>query len=176
MTAIELHEPTMWLSTRQRLCKGDTDWDGFTDFVGLSHLSEVRSIDSCWNACVEGNFPIASISDLWGKLESLRPAKMGKEYHLLFVDSEHHDTFTDPGLTFLGYDLSDETWTSSLLNCGRWQGQLAALAAGSRSNGLLDLLAAKTAQAVLPNEWDGDPHGYVTIWALYEVVREAKSG
>ena len=29
-----------------------------------------------------------------------------------------------PYLKFLGYDLSDETWTSSLLNCGRWEGEL----------------------------------------------------
>lgn len=95
MTAPERQEPTMWISTRQRLRKGDAGWDDFTD-----------------------------------------------------------------------YDLSDWTWTSSFLNCGRWQGQLAALAAGSRSNELLDLAAAKRAQDILPAEWNDDPHSDVTIWAL----------
>ena len=172
MTAIYLDEKAeakMWLSTRQRLCKGDPNWDAFTDFVGLSHLSEVRSIDSSWNPCIEGNFPIDSMSYLWDNLESLLPQKAANEYYLLCVDSEYHDTFPHPRLTFLGYDLSDETWTSTLLNCGPWEGKLAILAANSRSNGLLELPAAKTAQALLPDEWNNDHHSHVTIWALYEV-------
>lgn len=165
----------MWLSTRQRLCRGDAVWDSFTDFVGLSHLSEVRSIDTCLNHCIEGNFAIVSMPNLWDTLTLLEPPKTEAEYHLLFVDSGHHDTFTHPQLTFLGYDLSDETWTSSLLNCGRWDGQLAHLAAGSQPNGLLDLQAAKTAQQVLPKEWNNDPHSHVTIWALYEVARTTRN-
>ena len=114
MTAIYLDEKaeaTMWLSTRQRLCKGDANWDAFTNFVGLSHLSEVRSIDSSCNPYVEGNFPIDSMSYLWDNLESLLPQKATNECHLLFVNSEYHDIFSHPRLTFLGYDLSDETWT-----------------------------------------------------------------
>ena len=165
----EKAEATMWLSTRQHLCKGDPNWNEFIDSVGLSHLSEVRSIDSSWNPCVEGNFPIDSMSYLWDNLESLLPQRTANEYHLLYVDSEYHDTFSHPQLTFLGYDLSDETHVSSLLNCGPWEGKLAILAANSRSNGLLELPAAKTAQALLPDEWNNDPHSYVTIWALYEV-------
>lgn len=176
MSALDSHESTMWLSTRRRLSHGDTDWTGFADFVGLPHLSVVRSIDSCWNRCIEGNFAVASMLDLWETLASLRPAESETEYHLLCVDSAHHDTFTHPQLTFLGYDLSDETWTSSLLNCGRWEGELAPLAAGSQPNGLLDLSSAKTAQEILPVEWDDDPHSYVTIWALYEVTRSARNG
>ena len=176
MTAPGIQEATMWLSTRQYLRKGDTEWDSFTDFIGLSHLSEVRSIDSSWNRCTDGNYPIDSMESLWGKLESMHPAKTDREYHLLFVDSAHHSAFTHSRLTFLGYDLSDDTWTSSLLNCGRWQGQLAPLAAGSRSNGLLEFPAAKTAQAVLPAEWHDDPHSFVTVWALYEVARSLNNG
>jgi len=176
MSAVDPREATMWLSTRQCLRHGEPQWDGFSDFVGLAHLSEVRSIDSCWNRCVEGNFAVAAMPDLWEKLASLQPAESETEYHLLFADSAHHDTFTHPQLTFLGYDLSDETWTSSLLNCGRWEGQLAELAAGSRPNGLLDLPAAQTAQQILPEEWHDDPHSYVTIWALYEVARSPKNG
>ena len=83
MTAIYLDEKaevTMWLSTRQRLCKGDTNWDSFTDFVGLSHLSEIRSIDSSWNPDRAGNFPIDSMSYLWDNLESLLPQRTANEY------------------------------------------------------------------------------------------------
>ena len=176
MTTFDPHEATMWLSTRKRLRKGNSEWNSFTEFVELSHLSEVRSIDSFCNPCREGNFAIASLADLWDKLESLQAAEKESEYHLLFVDSDHHNIFTHQRLTFLGCDLSDETWTSTLLNCGPWKGPLAALAAGSRPNGLLELSAAKTAQSVLPEEWDDDPHSHVTIWALYEVARETTNG
>ena len=109
------------------------------------------------------------MSYLWDNLESLLPQKTANEYHLLIVDSEYHEIFSHPRLTFLGYDLSDETWTSTLLNCGPWEGKLATIAANRHSNGLLELPAAKTAQAILPDEWNNDPHSHVTIWALYEV-------
>lgn len=28
---------------------------------------------------------------------------------------------------------------------------------------------AQAAQRILPQAWPGDPHGLVTVWALYEV-------
>ena len=65
-------EPTMWLSTRQHLRHGDAKWHEFTDFMGLSHLSEVRIIDSYWNPYKEGNISIDSIADLWDKLSLLQ--------------------------------------------------------------------------------------------------------
>ena len=43
-----------------------------------------------------------------------------------------------PYLKFLGYDLSDETWTSSLLNCGRWEGELMKIAQRVNQYGLLN--------------------------------------
>jgi len=69
----------------------------------------------------------------------------------------------------MGYDLSDETWTSSLLNCGRWEGTLAPIAQRVNQYGLLSLEDAKTAQSLLPEAWHDDPHAMVTIWALFEV-------
>ena len=78
-----------------------------------------------------------------------------------------------PQLTLLGHDLSDRTRTSTLLNCGRWEGVLEPIAKRARDNGLLDLPDAKLAQALLPEAWQGDAHAYVTIWALYEVMHEA---
>ena len=66
--------------------------------------------------------------------------------------------------------MSDETWTSSLLNCGRWQGILEPIARRTKENGLLKLEDAKLAQSLLPKAWGGDPHGFVTVWALFEVT------
>jgi hypothetical protein len=66
--------------------------------------------------------------------------------------------------------LSDETHTSSLLNCGPWEGKLSPLASRLNCYGLLTYEDAVLAQTLLPTEWPGDPHGEVTIWALYEVT------
>ena len=91
--------------------------------------------------------------------------------HLLFADAleeaiaQHH-----PRLKLLGYDLSDETWTSSLLNCGRWEGILAPIAQQVNQYGLLNLEDAKIAQSLLPDAWCNDPHAFVTIWALFEMM------
>jgi hypothetical protein len=73
-------------------------------------------------------------------------------------------------LKLLGHDLSDETWTSSLLNCGRWSGVLAPIAQRVNQYGLLNLEDAKKAQALLPQAWHDNPHAHVTIWALFEIV------
>ena len=71
MSAVDPSEATMWLSTRRRFRHGEPQWDEFCDFVGLSHLSEVRSIDSSLNPCIEGNFAVATLSDHWEMLASL---------------------------------------------------------------------------------------------------------
>ncbi|MSU35006.1 MAG: hypothetical protein EXS36_07815 [Pedosphaera sp.] len=92
----------------------------------------------------------------------------GREYHLLFTDALANPLPPDPRLRLLGHDLSDVTWTSSVMNCRRWRGRLAPIAARSGRNGLLTLEDAKAAQRLLPEEWPGDPHGRVTAWAIYE--------
>ncbi len=91
------------------------------------------------------------------------------EYYLLFMDALAGKLPEHPRLKLLGYDLTDETWTSSVLNCGHWQGELAPIAQRTGKNGLLSLEDAKLAQALLPKAWPGDPHGLVTIWALFEI-------
>jgi hypothetical protein len=110
---------------------------------------------------------------LWELLGTglIPPPVLGREYYLLFTDAlGPNGNLADPRLKPLGFDLSDETWTSSLLNCGRWEGELARISRRTGENGLLSLEDAKAAQALLPEAWNGDPHSFVTIWALFEVI------
>jgi hypothetical protein len=163
----------MWLSRRRIRRASDLDWDKYTQFVGLPHLEELRSIDSWCSPCLKGNFPVDTLDELWEviNLEGLTPESDGSEYNLLFTDAlARNGSVVHPQLKLLGYDLSDETWTSSLLNCGQWQGALAAIARRTGRNGLLSLEDARLAQALLPEAWGGDPHSYVTVWALLEVT------
>lgn len=163
----------MWLSTRGIRRAGDPEWDDYVHFVGLPHLREVRTIDSWCNPCIGGNYSVATLAELWECLgmDLLPVPAPGREYYLLFTDAlGPHGSVAHARLKPLGYDLSDETWTSSLLNCGRWQGVLEPIARRTGANGLLALEDAKLAQALLPEAWGGDPHGFVTVWALFEVV------
>jgi hypothetical protein len=165
----------MWLSTRAIRRSGDPDdpkWDDFVRFVGIPNLREVRSIDSWCNPYVVGDYPVFSLDELWERLEQLPLPDPRREYHLLFTDAlAPGPPLEHPRLRLLGYDLSDETWTSSLLNCSQWQGVLEPIARRRGENGLLGRLEdAKLAQALLPEAWGGDPHSHVTVWALFEVV------
>ena len=166
----------MWLSLRKIRRAGDPDWDDHIQFVGLPHLRELRTIDSWCNPCLDGNYPVRTLDELWELLgmDLLPIPTIGSEYYLLATDAlGPNGTVTHPRLKPLGYDLSDETWTSSLLNCGIWHGDLEAIAHRTGTNGLLSLEDAKLAQAILPKAWKGDPHGFVTVWALFEVAADA---
>jgi hypothetical protein len=163
----------MWLSTRRIRRRGDPEWDQYIGFIGLPHLQEIRTIDSWCNPCVDGNYPLVAIDELWERLEmDLLPVPVsGREYYLLFTDAfGPNGSVQHPRLKPLGYDLSDETWTSSLLNCGQWQGVLEPIARRTGQNGLLALEDAKLAQSLLPQVWKNDPHSVVTVWALFEVI------
>lgn len=168
----------LWLSTRQIGRPGNPVWDEYLRFIGLPHLREVRSIDSWCNPCVGGNYPVASLDELWERLDcdlmDLLPVPTpGSEYYLVFTDALGPNGMVQhPRLNLLGYDLSDDTWTSSLLNCSQWvhEPQLEPIARRTRENGLLELEDAKLAQALLPTIWKGDPHSLVTIWSLFEAT------
>jgi hypothetical protein len=160
----------MWLSRRATRWFGPPDWDDFVRYKGLPHLREVRSVDSWLNPCLDGNYPVCSIDEVWDRLELLPELAQEREYYLLFMDALEGGFPQHPRLKLLGYDLSDETWTSSLLNCCIWQGDLEPIAQRTGGNGLLGLEDAKLAQALLPEAWPGDPHGFVTVWALFEIV------
>jgi len=162
----------LWLSKRQVLRAGDPEWSSFIQFAGLTHLREVRTMDSSINHCLDGDYPIRTLDELWEReKEGLIAPPTSNEYYLVFTDaSGSNGSISHSRLAPLGYDLSDETWTSSVLNCRRWQGALEPIARRALGNGLLTLQDAKLAQAILPEEWDGDPHSHVTIWVLFEVL------
>lgn len=166
----------MWnLSTRRIRTVGDPEWTGYIDFLGLSHLCEVRTIDSWCNPHADGSgtlmFPSLKEALAYTWSDWLPPPVSRQEYYQLFTDILDREIWQDcPRLKLLGYDLSDETWTSSLLNCGRWQGILAPIAQRVNQYGLLNLEDAKIAQALLPEAWGENPHAFVTIWTLFEVL------
>ncbi|HEY9881422.1 MAG TPA: hypothetical protein V6D29_23410 [Leptolyngbyaceae cyanobacterium] len=167
----------MWhLSTRIIRDRNDPEWEGYINFLGLNHLSEVRSIDSWCNPHAQGsgNWIFQSLEEALGQTwsdELLPLPASAHQYYQLFTDaSAIKIPHNHPQLKLLGYDLSDETWTSSLLNCGRWEGVLAPIAQRANQYGLLALEDAKTAQALLPEAWNNDAHAFVTIWALFEVL------
>lgn len=161
----------LWLSTRRIRRRGDAEWTDYAASIDLPQMEEVRTIDSWCNPCVDdcGNYPVNSLDEVWERLELLPKPAPGREYYLLFMDALVHTLPPDPCVQLLGHDLSDETWTSSLLNCGRWQGELQRIAERAGKNGLLSLSDALAAQRILPQAWPGNPHGIVTVWALYEV-------
>jgi hypothetical protein len=164
----------MWcLSTRVIRHVGSPEWADYINFLGLPHLSEVRSIDSWCNPQAEGsgNYELQSLEQVEEVLDLLPRPIPGQQYYLLFTDALKQATPQDhPRLKLLGYDLSDKTWTSSLLNCGRWEGTLAPIAQRVNQYGLLNLEDALIAQSLLVDAWCNEPHAFVTIWALFELM------
>ena len=162
----------MWVSTRERFRANDAGWAKYIAFIGLPQLSEVRSIDAALNPYVErcGSLDVRSFSDIPDALATLpRPAREDA-YYLLFLDPEAEAVPPDlSGYRLLGHDLSDETHTSSLLNCGPWTGKLAQFRHRLNEFGLLTLDDAQLAKSLLPEVWPDNPHADVTIWVLYEV-------
>jgi hypothetical protein len=163
----------MWcLSTRVIRRVGEPEWADYMNFLGLPHLSEVRSIDSWCNPHAEGSgdYLLDCLEQVEDVLDLLPSPIPGQQYYLLFADAlkttipQHH-----PRLKWLGCDLSDETWTSSLLNCGRWEGILAPIAQRVNQYGLLNREDALMAQSLLVEAWCNNPHAFVTIWALFEM-------
>jgi hypothetical protein len=169
----------MWyLSTRIIRCIGDPEWSSYIEFLGLLHLTEVRTIDSWCNPHADGSGDWEyqsleeALQETWS--DELLPLPVSsKQYYQLFTDALAQEIpSTHPRLKQLGYDLSDETWTSSLLNCGRWEGVLAPIAQRVNQYGLLDLEDAKAAQILLPEAWCNGDHAFVRIWALFEVLQD----
>lgn len=101
-------------------------------------------------------------------LEMLPKPTGDHEYYLLgrLLGSESSESID--GFEFLGCDLSDETMTSSVLNCGPWRGKLAPFVERLNAVGLLSVSDARRVQEILPAEWGAhEPHAAVQIWALY---------
>ena len=167
-----MRDVPIWLSTRRRFGVEDADWPKYIAFIGLPSLTEVRSLDSMLNGYVAdcGSCPLLSYEDLEEGLASLPRPSSPREYYLLAVDAEREGPPPETAhCALLGHDLSDETHTSSVLNCGPWTGELAPLMGRLNGYGLLNLEDAVAAKAILPRVWPGDPHTNVTVWALYEM-------
>lgn len=164
----------MWLSTRKILRANEDRWLDYINWIGLPPVQEIRSIDAWLNLYVgdSGYFECESWAEVDETLDCCLPQPLaGKEYYLLVVNALTEPLPTDnQRFKLLGYDLSDETHTSSLLNCGRWQHEtLAPIAQRVNACGLLSLEDAKLAQQLLPAAWCQDPHSFVSVWALYEI-------
>lgn len=163
----------MELSIRKHFRQDEDGWADYIAWIGLPYLSEVRTQDRALNPHVAGlPFPYQSREDVVSGLHSLPEIDGTRHYHLLAVNLEEDEVPALPeGTILLGYDVADETRTSSLLNCGPWRGKLAPLAARLNRYGLLALEDARLAQRLLPEEWgEEEPHACVDIWALYEVA------
>jgi len=161
----------MWVSTRETFRSSDPGWANYISFIGLPRLTEVRTIDPALNPYVDrcGSLEVAAIPEMREALAALPRPERGRAYYLLSLDPELEPPPSNAGFRLLGHDLSDETHTSSLLNCGPWTGRLAPFTERLNQFGLLTLGDAQLAKSVLPEEWPGEPHAAVTVWALYEV-------
>lgn len=164
----------MWVSTRKIFRADDERWLDYIQWIGLPPVQEIRSLDSWLNRYVADGGDIEFES--WGELDEvlgyLPNPEAGKEYYQLLVNALTESLPADTRrFKLLGHDLSDRTYTSSLLNCGRWEQEtLFPIAQRVNACGLLSLEDAKLAQRLLPAAWHNDPHSFVSVWAVYEVI------
>ena len=160
----------MWISVRRRFAQGHPGWERWQAFSGLRHLAEVRSVDAALNPFVgdSGRVEVFTGEDVEEALRRLPRGTGESEFALLVLDAEVEripEELRDWEL--LGHDLSDHTFTSSLLNCGPWTGVLEPFTHRLNRYGLLSREDAVAAKQALPEAWPGDPHAEVTVWALY---------
>jgi hypothetical protein len=163
----------MFLSVRKRVRRGDKRWLVYVDAVERPWLDEVRTIDFYMNPYAQDSgYTECTPETLDRALYYMPVPDPANEYYLLAVDllAEPDAVAHLPdGWKLLGYDLSDETHTSSLHNCGSWEGLLEPLVHRLNEFGLLSLADAELARKLLPMEWgETMDHANVTIWALYE--------
>lgn len=163
----------MEISIRKRFRQGEDGWDGYVRFIGLPRLNEVRTRDHINPRLGEIIFLFPPNNDVVSALCSL-PAidGTGEYYYLLAVNLEEEEVPPLPDSAVLvGYDVSDDTNVSSVLNCGPWLGKLLPITERLNGFGLLTLSDAQLAQKLLPEEWgEEEPHANVDIWALYDIT------
>lgn len=160
----------MFVSTRETFRKERSGWAAYAKFQGSGDHSEVRTVDALLNPYPPNSGDIeVSPETLDESVDALPAPKAIGEYYLLAINLDRDAPYVPTGWKLLGYDLSDETRTSSLLNCGPWKGLLAPFTKRQNSVGLLSRPDAESAQKLLPTEWgEGEPHSHVVVWALYE--------
>ncbi len=160
----------LFVSTRQVFQRGDAAWDAYLAWIALPHLRQVRTVDAALNKYVDdcGSIP-CDPSEILGALATLPAPRGAREYTLLGTKVESASwTETFDGFDYLGCDLSDDTMTSSLLNCGPWTGLLQPFVDRLNSYGLLSVDDARQAQKLLPTAWGAEnPHACADVWALF---------
>jgi hypothetical protein len=162
----------MFLSVRKKVRRGDKRWLEYIAAVERPYLDEVRTIDFYMNPYAQRSGYIECTPEsLEVALGDMPIPDLSNEYYQLAIDllaeAEYVARLPDDW-KLLGHDLSDETQTSSLHNCGRWEGQLEPLTQRLNEFGLLSLADAELARKLLPQEWgENMDHANVTIWALY---------
>lgn len=152
----------------------DPMWSGYLADLDLVGRHDVCSIDG-WVCPYGRREPGDAAFATLAEVERYLPhVDIGgdDEYALVFVDADVATLPVDhPALRLVGYDLSDETHTSSLLNCGPWHEQgLGELAVRRNERGLLDRADAYAARDLLPIAFFDDYHGWCTVWALFEAT------
>ena len=121
--------------------------------------------NKCVGDCGSLYCDLSEIESALGALPS--PADDG-EYLLVGKCLEPGAPEPVSGFEFLGCDLSDETMTSSVLNCGQWRGLVEPCVARLNQYGLLSVVDAREVQRLLPLEWGADErHAVSDVWALY---------
>ncbi len=163
----------MLVSVRRKIRRGDKRWLDYIEAVDRPYLDEVRTIDFYMNPYAPHSGYIQCTPETLAQaLDELPIPDPKDEYYLLAIDllTESESVARLPGgWKLLGHDLSDETRTSSLHNCGPWRGKLEPLTRRLNDVGLLSLADAELARKLLPMEWgETMHHAHVTIWALYE--------
>lgn len=161
----------MYLSARFMFGHWDKNWASYIKWVGLEYLEEVRTLDTTLNVYPAEWGAIECTSTTFSTASRFLPAiDPLKQYYQLaiHIGQEEVPSWLSYG-KFLGYDLVDAGWTSSVLNCGRWRGELREITKRINQYGLLGYFDAQQAKIVLPRVWRNDPHANVEIFALYDV-------
>lgn len=161
----------MLLSARETFRQGDAAWQGYVGWICLPSLYEVRTLDASLNPFVPPRRD-EYLQEWDAKSLLLLPDIDAQwQYYLLAVNLTDDSLSSVPASSLLmGYDLSDNTHTSSVLNCGAWIGKLEPLSQRLNGYGLLSLDDAVLADSLLPEVWGEDEeHAYTDIWALYDV-------
>ena len=161
----------MFVTVRRKIRRGDKRWLEYIKAVDRPQLDEVRTMDWYMNPYAPHAGDVnCTLETLDQALDDLPIPDVNNEYYLLVIDVLNDSVARVPdGWKLLGHDLSDVTRTSSLHNCGTWEGLLEPLARRLNEVGLLSLADAELARKLLPMEWgEQERHAHVTIWALYE--------
>ena len=167
-------------TVRQRFGPADAEpWTSYVKWSGLSHLSEVVSLDRVlwpsplgelvaddWLHNVQADFRLDLFRDL--------PYLLRRTGNLLNVnvlavidDPEQADlAWTDPGFEFAGFDLvEDATGVSAVNNCGGFKGLFTPTTVAR--NGLIaDLEHAIVLRRQLRADHPDEPHADCVLWAV----------